>query len=88
MTVADIRSALTVVYDIFRDVRRIGRGAGQQTVVIGAHPHIVEMLQDTEPETLEQLQREFQYRIMVNADPLLPLDQYDIVVLGEGAGVA
>ena len=82
------RSALTVVYDIFRDVRRIGRAAGQQTVVIGAHPHIVEMLQDTEPETLEQLQREFQYRIMVNADPLLPLEQYDIVVLGEGAGVA
>ncbi len=82
------RSALTVVYDIFRDIRRIGRAAGQQTVVIGAHPHIVDMLQDTEPETLEQLQREFQYQIMVNADPLLPLEQYDIVVLGEGAGVA
>ncbi len=82
------RSALTVVYDIFRDIRRIGRAAGQQTVVIGAHPHIVDMLQDTEPEALEQLQREFQYQIMVNADPLLPLEQYDIVVLGEGAGVA
>lgn len=82
------RSALTVVYDIFRDIRRIGRTAGQQTVVIGAHPHIVEMLQDTEPEALEQLQREFRYQIMVNADPLLPLEQYDIVVLGEGAGVA
>ncbi len=82
------RSALTVVYDIFRDIRRIGRAAGQRTVVLGAHPHIVEMLQDTEPEALEQLQREFQYQIMVNADPLLPLEQYDIVVLGEGAGVA
>lgn len=82
------RSALTVVYDIFRDIRRIGRAPGQQTVVIGAHPHIVDMLQDTEPEALEQLQREFQYQIMVNADPLLPLEQYDIVVLGQGAGVA
>ncbi len=82
------RSALTVVYDIFRDIRRIGRAAGQRTVVLGAHPHIVEMLQDTEPEVLEQLQREFQYQIMVNADPLLPLEQYDIVVLDEGAGVA
>lgn len=82
------RSALTVVYDIFRDIRRIGRVAGQRTVVLGAHPHIVEMLQDTEPEALEQLQREFQYQIMVNADPLLSLEQYDIVVLGEGAGVA
>ena len=76
------RSALTVVYDIFRDIRRIGRAAGQQTVVIGAHPHIVDMLQDTEPETLERLQREFNYQIIVNVDPLLALEQYDIVVLG------
>ena len=80
------RSALTVVYDIFRDIRRIGRAAGQQTVVLGAHPHIVAMLQETEPEALEQLQREFHYQIIVNADPLLPLEQYDIVVLGDGAG--
>ncbi len=80
------RSALTVVYDIFRDIRRIGRAAGQQTVVLGAHPHIVDMLQETEPEALEQLQREFHYQIIVNADPLLPLEQYDIVVLGDGAG--
>lgn len=80
------RSALTVVYDILRDIRRIGRAAGQQTVVVGAHPHIVDMLQETEPEALEQLQREFHYQIIVNADPLLPLEQYDIVVLGDGAG--
>ncbi len=79
------RSALTVVYDMFRDIRRIGRAAGQQTVVVGAHPHIVEMLQETEPEALERLQREFHCRIMVNADPLLPLEQYDIVVLEESA---
>ena len=80
------RSALTVVYDIFRDIRRIGRAVDQQTVVLGAHPHIVNMLQDTEPEALERLQRELNYQILVNADPLLPLEQYDIVVLGEGAG--
>ena len=80
------RSALTVVYDMLRDIRRVGRAAGQQTVVLGAHPHIVSMLQDSEPETLEQLQRELNCRILVNADPLLPLEQYDIVVLGEGAG--
>ena len=80
------RSALTVVYDIFREIRRIGQAAGQQTVVLGAHSHIVDMLQDSEPETLEQLQRELNCRILVNADPLLPLEQYDIVVLGEGVG--
>ncbi len=79
------RSALTVVYDMFRDIRQIGRAAGQQTVVVGAHPHIVEMLQETEPEALERLQREFHCQIMVNADPLLPLEQYDIVVLEESA---
>ena len=80
------RSALTVAYDLFRDIRRIGRAAGRPIVVIGAHPHVVDLIQETEPESLERLQRELNYQILVNADPLLPLEQYDIVLLGEGVG--
>ncbi len=79
------KSALTVVYDIFRDIRRIGRAAGPQTVVVGAHAHVVDMLQDAEHEGLEWLEREYHERIMVHVDPLLPLEQYDIVVVGAGA---
>ena len=77
-----IKSATTVVYDLFRDLRRSGRGTGRQKVVVGANPLIVDMLRDTEHEGLEQLERDQNYQIVVQADPLLHLEQYDIVVLG------
>lgn len=79
------KSATTVVYDIFRELRRIGRGPSQQQVVIGANPLVADMLRDTEYEGLEQLERESNHQIMVQADPLLHLEQYDIVVMGGGS---
>ncbi len=79
------KSAVTVVYDIFRDIRRIGRSATPQTVAIGAHPQVVDLLQDSEHEGLAQLQRDYNYRIIVNADPLLSLERYDIVMWGQEA---
>ena len=78
------KSANTVIYDIFRDIRRIGRGAGQQKVIVGANPAIVELLRDAEHDGLEQLEREYNHQIVVQADLLLHLEQYDIVVTGEG----
>ena len=81
------KSATTVVYDIFRDIRRIGRGAGQQKVVVGANPIIVDMLRDTEHEGLEQVERECHHQIVIQADSLLHLEQYDIVVMGGGSRV-
>ena len=71
-----------MVYDLFRDLRRIGRGPDQQKVLVGANPMIVDMLRDTEHEGLEQLERESNHQILVQADPLLHLEQYDIVVMG------
>jgi len=79
------KSATTVVYDIFRDLRRIGRGPSQQKIVVGAHPIVVDMLRDTEYQGLEQLERESNLQILVQADSLLHLEQYDIVVMGGGS---
>ena len=76
------KSALSVVYDIFRDIRRIGRSSGRQTIVIGANPRIVELLLDSEHEGVELLERDGGHHIAVNSDPLLHLEQYDIVVIG------
>ncbi|MFB3137133.1 MAG: Rne/Rng family ribonuclease, partial [Nitrospirales bacterium] len=80
------RSATTVVYDIFRDIRRIGRATGQQKIVVGANPRIVDLLLDPEHEGIEELEREYQHQILIKPDPLLHLEQYDIVVMGEGQG--
>ena len=75
------KSALTVIYDIFRDLRRIGRDSASQQVVIGAHPQIVDMLRENEQDSLEQIEREGNLHIIVKADPLLHLEQYDLVVM-------
>ena len=75
------KSSTTVVYDIFRDIRRIGKGASQQKVVVGANPVIVDMLQGSEHEGLQNLESECNHHIVAQADPLLHLEQYDIVVM-------
>ena len=75
------KSSTTVVYDIFRDIRRIGKGASQQKVVVDANPVIVDMLQGSEHEGLQNLESECNHHIVAQADPLLHLEQYDIVVM-------
>ena len=75
---------MTVAYEIFRDIRRIGTSRWQvQRIVVGANPRVVELLFDTEHGSIEQLEQEFQHQILFKADPLLHLEQYDIVVVGK-----
>jgi len=78
------KSAMTVAYEIFRDIRRIGTSRWQiQRIVVGANPRVIELLFDTEHGSIEQLEQEFQHQILFKADPLLHLEQYDIVVVGK-----
>lgn len=78
------KSTMTVAYEIFRDIRRIGNTRGQgQRIVVGANPTVIEHLFDTEHGSIEQLEQEFQQQVLFKADPLLHLEQYDIVVVGK-----
>jgi ribonuclease G len=78
------KSTMTVAYEIFRDIRRIGNTRGQsQQIVIGANPKVIELLFETEHSSIEQLEQEFQQHILFKADPLLHLEQYDIVMVGK-----
>jgi ribonuclease G len=78
------KSTMTVAYEIFRDIRRLGSSRGQsQRIVIGANPRVIDLLFETEHSSIEQLEQEFQHQILFKADPLLHLEQYDIVVIGK-----
>lgn len=78
------KSTMTVAYEIFRDIRRIGMTRGQpQQIVVGANPKVIELIFETEHSSIEQLEQEFQQPISFEADPLLHLEQYDIVVVGK-----
>ncbi|MDR4460490.1 MAG: Rne/Rng family ribonuclease [Nitrospirales bacterium] len=78
------KSTMTIAYEIFRDIRRIGMTRGQpQQIVVGANPKVIELIFETEHSSIEQLEQEFQQPILFEADPLLHLEQYDIVVVGK-----
>jgi ribonuclease G len=75
------KSPTSVVYEIFREIRRIGRSSEVQKIVIGAHPAVVGLLQDEERQGIEDLERECDSKVILTADPALHLEQYDIVVM-------
>jgi ribonuclease G len=75
------KSPTTVVYEIFRDVRRIGSSPEPQRIVIGAHPSVAGLLQDEERQGLEAVERECASKIIVMPDEHLHLEQYDLAVL-------
>lgn len=75
------KSPPTVAYELFREVRRVGRVPDAERVVIGAHPHVVDLLLGVEYEGVEELERDLQTKIIIKPDSSLHLEQFDIVVL-------
>ena len=75
------KSPMTVAYEVFREIRRIGPLTDEQKIVVGAHPDVAALLQDEERQGIEELQREYQHQIIIKADSALHLEHYDIVVL-------
>jgi ribonuclease G len=75
------KSPTTVAYEIFRELRRLGDMGDAQTIIIGVHPNVADLLNGEEYDSVEMLQRERQARLIVKADPILHLEQYDIVTL-------
>lgn len=75
------KSPTTVVYEIFRELRRLGSVADEQTIILGVHPSVAELLYGEEYAGVEALQRERNARLVIKADHTLHLEQYDIVAL-------
>ncbi len=50
-------------------------------MVIGAHPQVAALLLEEEFQGIEELEREYQTKIVVKPDSALHLEQFDIVVL-------
>jgi ribonuclease G len=76
-----IKSATTVCYEIFREIRRAGASREESKVLIAVHPTVANLLFDEERGGVEALEREFNKRIIIKADPHLHLEQYDIVMV-------
>ncbi len=76
-----IKSATTVCYEIFREIRRAGASREESKVLIAVHPTVANLLFDEERGGVEALEREYNKRIIIKADPHLHQEQYDIVMV-------
>ena len=75
------KSPMTVAYEIFRDIRRLGSSSEQQRIIVGAHPSVARLLQEEEQQGLEDLERRYAAKIIVMPDNKLHLEQYDLVLM-------
>ncbi len=75
------KSAATVCYELFREIRKIGSSPKSKKIIIGVHPDVANLLYDEERQSIDELEREFHKKVIIKADSNLHIEQYDIVTL-------
>jgi ribonuclease G len=75
------KSPATIVYEIFREIRRLDNSPEEQKIIVGANPSVAALLLEEEHQGVEDLERESNRKIIIKSDSSLHLEQYDLVVL-------
>jgi ribonuclease G len=75
------KDPITVCYELFRDIRRVGPADGETMLMVGAHPSVASVLTDEESNTVAEIERECRVKMVIKSDPTLHIEQYDIVML-------
>jgi Ribonuclease G/E len=70
-----------VAYEIFKEMRKLGRSQDHQRIVVGANPAVTDVLQDQERQGLEEFERASSCKIIVTPDATLHIEQFDIATL-------
>jgi len=73
-----IRSKVTVVFEIFREIRREAPNFAEPTLVVNCHPEVAKMLQNEERTELRYLMDRYNKSIQVKAQPNYHQEQFEI----------
>jgi ribonuclease G len=73
-----IQSRATIAYEILRQIRRELQSLPGYSVVVNAHPAIVDFMQTEEKEAVEGAARRFARRIELNARSEYHIEQFDL----------
>jgi len=76
-----IKSATTVCYEVFREIRRLAHTASESKVMVSVNPEVADLLYDEERLAVDDLEQEFRKKLIIKADPTLHQEQYDIVLV-------
>jgi ribonuclease G len=73
-----IQSRATIAYEILRQIRRDRASLPGYSVVVNAHPAVVDFMSTDEKAAVEEAGRRFQRRIVLNARPEYHIEQFDL----------
>lgn len=73
-----IQSRATIAYEILRQVRRERHSLPGYSVVVNAHPAIVDLLQGEEREAIKEAERRYMRRIKLVAHKEYHIEQFDL----------
>ena len=76
-----IKSLRTIVYDIFRQVKRESSILEGKRVVLMVHPKVADLLYEEEREYLEALEKRIKKKVVVKTDYNMHQEQYQIMGL-------
>lgn len=75
------KSAMTVCYEIFRKIRKISRGTKDKKILVTVHPSVANLIFDEERQIIEEMEKEYQKRIVIKGDVGIHIEEYDILTL-------
>lgn len=75
------RSAATICYEIFREIRRVGASPREKKIIVVAHPDVTALLYDEERQGIEELEKVYKKRIVVKPDHGMHVEHYNITLV-------
>ncbi|MCK9419903.1 MAG: Rne/Rng family ribonuclease [Nitrospirae bacterium] len=76
-----IKSSRTICYEVFRELRRAFAGAEEKKALVTVNSVVADMMYDEERQGVEELEKEFQKKIVIKADPNLHQEQYEVLMV-------
>jgi ribonuclease G len=76
-----VKSSRTICYEVFRELRRAFTNAEEKKALVTVNSVVADMMYDEERQGVEELEREFQKKIVIKADPNLHQEQYEVVMV-------
>jgi ribonuclease G len=73
-----IQSRATIAYEIHRQIRRERNTLPGYSVVVNAHPAVVDLMQTEEKQAVEDAERRFTRRILLNPRTEYHIEQFDL----------
>lgn len=75
------KSSATVCYEIFRKVRKLSRSTKDKKILVTVNPSVANFIFDEERQIIEEMEKEYQKRIVIKGDPNIHMEEYDILTL-------